>query len=131
MSPRLVDLLSLFVGIISAAALAAMIIQFPPSPIYEIVALLLILLAISGLTTPLWRRLLHKFLPKADAREIMVMSTRFGLWTGMFLASLVLLRVLNFMDRVLILAILVLIIMVEMLLQQRARSHHSRRRPRH
>ncbi len=131
MSPRLVDLLSLFVGLAAAAGLTAMIIQLPPSPLYEAAALLFILLAVAGLTAPLWRRLLRKLMGgKAGEGEITVMGVRFGMWTGLFVASLVLLRVLAFTDRVLILAILVLLIMVEMFLQQRAASKRGARRSR-
>ncbi len=131
MSPRLADFLSLFVGLAAAAALTAMITQRRPSPLYEAAALLLILLAVAGLTEPLWRRLLRKLVSgKAGEGEITVMGVRFGVWTGLFIAGLVLLRALNFTDRVLILAILALLIMIEMLLQQRAASKRGARRPR-
>ncbi len=131
MSPRLADFLSLFVGLAAAAALTAMITQRRPSPLYEAAALLLILLAVAGLTAPLWRRLLRKLVSgKAGEGEITVMGVRFGVWTGLFIAGLVLLRALNFTDRVLILAILALLIMIEMLLQQRAASKRGARRPR-
>ncbi len=130
MSPRFADLLSLFIGLLAVAGLAALIIQIPPSPFYEAVALLLILAAVAGLTMPLWRRLLRKLISKGDEQESLVVGMRFGLWTGLFAVALVLLRALDFMDRVLILAILVLLIMIEMFIQQHAARKRSVRRPR-
>jgi len=59
-----------------------------------------------------------------------VMGMRFGLWSGVFLASLALLKVLGFMDRVLVLAILGLLIMIEMFLQQNGDRKTASRRSR-
>ena len=130
MSSRLIDLLSLFVGVGAAAGLSYLILQKPPSALYEATALLLILIAVTGLTAPLWRLLLRKLINGADEEELTGMSIRFGFWTGLFIASLILLRILNFADRVLMLAILVLLIMIEMFLQQRAASKRGNRRTR-
>ncbi|HEY81322.1 MAG TPA: hypothetical protein G4O05_09660 [Caldilineae bacterium] len=130
MSPRLADILSLIAGLAAAAGLAALIIQVPPAPLYKAAALTLILIAVAGVAAPLWRRLLRQLIGKANDREIAAMGLRFGVWTGLFIASLVLLRVIHFLDRVLILAILLLLIMIEMFLQQHAARKRRARRPR-
>jgi hypothetical protein len=73
---------------------------------------------------------MKKVSPKSSSSEVTVMGLRLGLWSGIFVASVILLRILNFMDRVLILAVLALLIMIEMFLQQNAAKKRAARRGR-
>jgi ABC-type Co2+ transport system permease subunit len=130
MSPRLIDILSLLLGLLAGGGLAALVLRTPPTPMTGALALLLVLLTVMGLTAPIWRRVLRKLISEASERETAWMGVRFGVWTGLFVDSLLLLRVFQFMDRILILAILGLLIMLEMFLQQHAAKKRAARRPR-
>ncbi len=130
MNSRFADIFSLLVGLLATASLAYLIIQVPPSTLHQLMALLLVILMVMGLSAPIWRRILRKFIPRAKERETAIMGIRFGLWTGLFIATLLLLRVMHFMDRILILAILVLLIMIEMFLQQHAAQKRNAQRSR-
>lgn len=131
MNSRLVIFISLTVGALSSAGLAALVYYAPPTGALTALALLLIMLIVMGFSGPVWGAVLRRMMPKADGRTMVMMGMRFGLWSGIFSASLVLLKVLDFMDRVLILAILALLIMIEMFLQQNAgrkKTHRKSRR---
>ena len=117
-------------GALAGAGLAALIFYLPPATSSVALAIFLVLLTVMGFSTPVWRLVLHKILPKQNNRKVDIMSWRFGLWSGIFIASLVLLKILGFMDRVLILAILALLIMLEMFLQQNSVRKQSTTRSR-
>ena len=130
MSSRLSISLSLLVGLLALAGLGAIIVYLPPTSTFMGLALVLLLVSITGLTMPFWRLLLRRLLSEKDEGRLMAMSLRFGLWSGVFATSLVLLKLLNFMDSVLILAILALLIMMEMFFQQTSARRRSTRRTR-
>ncbi len=130
MNPRFADIFGLVMGLLTMISLAFLITQFPPSISHQLLALILILLMVVGFTTPIWRRILRKFIPSAREEETASMGLRFGLWTGLFIATLLFLRVMHFMDRILILAILALLIMIEMFLQQHAAQKRAKQRSR-
>ena len=130
MNSRLVILISLMAGALSAAGLAALIQYTAPTGALTALALLLIVLAVAGFSGPVWGAVLHRVMPKTGNRNAVMMGMRIGLWGGIFVASLVLLKILGFMDSVLILAILALLIMVEMFLQQNATRKTSSRKSR-
>ena len=127
MSPRWVDVLIWLMGLAAGAGLAALIWYVPPNPWSIMVGLLLVGLTLMGLSAPLWRRLLRKMIHKGEDGEIVRMGLRFGFWTGLFVAVLIFLQIQQFMDRILVLAILTLFIMVEMFLQQHAARKRGRR----
>ncbi len=127
MSSRWLDVGSGLVGLAAGAGLVALIWYVPPDPWMVMVALLLVLLTLMGLSAPLWRRLLRKVIHKGTEGDVARMGLRFGFWTGLFVAILIFLQIQQFMDRILVLAILALFIMVEMFLQQHAARKRSRR----
>ncbi len=126
MSPRLFDSLTLLVGLAAVAGLAALVLTTPPTPMLEAVALLLVLLAGFGLTAPVWHRLFQKLLPASHATSPMVMGGRFGVWTGLFLAGLLLLQITHMMGRILVLALLVILVMLETFFQQQTARRRRR-----
>ncbi len=130
MKQRLVMLASLIMGALSGVGLAAVVYYKPPTSFWTALALGLIIVAVMGITAPVWRLALRRFLPAADESEITRMSFRFGLWSGIFVASLILLKILGFMDGILVLAVLGLLIMLEMFLQQNAAHKRTSRRTR-
>jgi hypothetical protein len=130
MNARLTMSGSLLVGVASLAGLAALINLEQPSKWLIGLGLLLVVLAMLGFTAPVWRLIMKKVSPKSSSSEVTVMGLRLGLWSGIFVASVILLRILNFMDRVLILAVLALLIMIEMFLQQNAAKKRAARRGR-
>ncbi len=130
MNSRLSITISLLVGALALAGLGALVYSAPPSNALTALALLLVLLAVTGLTAPFWRLLLRRILSKRTDREITGMGLRFGLWSGVFATGVILLQVLGFMNQVLILALLALLIMIEMLFQQNADAKRPSRKTR-
>ena len=130
MSSRFWMTISLLAGGLSLAGLGVVVNYLPPSRALTALALLLILLVVAGLTAPLWRLILRRITSGRTDWEVMVMGLRFGLWSGIFVTSVVLLKLLGFMDRVLILALLALLIMIEMFFQQNAASKRPSRKTR-
>jgi len=128
MKSRTTIILSLLIGLLSGAGLAALIYYEPPTLLFRALALLLVVLTVMGLIGPVLGVIMRRIMPKSDAGRMTMMGLRFGLWLGIFTASLILLKMLNFMDTVLILAILALLMMIEMFLQQNAaRKNPSRK----
>jgi len=125
MSSRFAMSASMTVGILAVVGLGALVYYEPPTSLFTALALFLVLVAVSGVTSPFWRLLLRKVFSRRNEQEVTKVSLRFGLWTGVFIASVMLLKVLDFMDRVLILAVLALLIMLEMFFQQ----NEARKRP--
>jgi uncharacterized membrane protein YcaP (DUF421 family) len=118
----------LLIGLLSGAGLATLIYYEPPTLLFRALALLLVVLTVMGLIGPVLGVIMRRIMPKSDAGRMTMMGLRFGLWLGIFTASLILLKMLNFMDTVLILAILALLMMIEMFLQQNAaRKNPSRK----
>jgi MFS family permease len=130
MKSRTIVILSLLIGLLSGAGLAALVYYEPPTSLLRALALALIVLTVAGLIGPVLGVILRKIMPKADAGRMTMMGLRFGLWLGIFIASLVLLKMLHFMDSVLILAILALLMMIEMFLQQNAARKNPSRKSR-
>ena len=130
MKHRAIMVGSLVTGALASAGLAALVIYMPPTTVWTALALALIVVIVMGFSAPVWRAVLHRFMPKKDAREITILGFRFGLWSGIFIASIFLLRIMGFTDRVLILAILALLIMIEMFLQQSGTRKKTSRRTR-
>lgn len=123
-------IISPLVGALSLAGLGAMVYNTTPSNALTVLALLLVLLAVTGLTAPFWRLFLRRILSKRSGREITGMGLRFGLWSGVFATGVLLLQVLGFMNQVLILALLALLIMIEMLFQQNTDTKRPSRKTR-
>ncbi len=130
MNSRLVIFISLMVGALSGAGLIALVYYEPPTGAFTALALLLVVLSVTGLSGPVWGVVLRRVMPKTADRTVMMMGMRFGLWGGIFLASFVLLNILGYMDSVLVLAILALLIMIEMFIQQNVARKKSSRRSR-
>ncbi len=121
---------SLGIGALAGVGLAVVVYYEPPTSFWTVVALGLVVMAVMGVTAPLWRLALRRIMPALDEGEITRMSFRFGLWSGIFVASLILLKILGFMDSILILAILGLLIMLEMFLQQNTSHKRTSRKTR-
>ncbi len=121
---------SLLIGLLSLAGLGALIYLEPPNNTRIALGLALVVLAAMGLTAPIWRQIMKKVTPKSSDREVTLVGLRLGLWTGIFLASIAVLKLINFLDRVLVLAILALLIMIEMFLQQNAAKKRASGRSR-
>jgi flagellar basal body-associated protein FliL len=119
---------SLLVGLLSLAGLGALIYLEPPNSNRIALGLVLVVLAVMGITAPVWRQAMKKATPKSSDREVTLVGLRLGLWSGIFLASIAMLKLVNFLDRVLVLAILALLIMIEMFLQQNAAKKRAARR---
>jgi len=118
MTPRFIIGSVLAIGLISGIGLILLFLYAPISPSFVALALLLVVFAVMGLSGPVWWLILRKLMPQMDIREVVAMGARFSLWSGIFLASLMILKMLGFIDSILILAILALLIMIEMFLQQ-------------
>ncbi len=130
MFTRFSTLISLTMGALAAAGLAALVYSVPPTRFRVAIALFLIGVMTIGFTYPLWVVLLRKLLPGKAKDDLLVMGLRFGVWSGIFVTSLFLLKFLHFLDRVVILAILALLMMVETLLQQRQSAQDKRSKKR-
>jgi len=129
MKSRISTFGSLLISIVALAGLITLIIYVPPTRLWLALAIFLVMLVVGGLFVPIWQMILHRFLSQQNEQEINFMGWRFGLWTGIFVASLIGLKILGFADRVLILAIFALLMMLEMFLQQNSiRQRSSRRR---
>lgn len=129
MKSRISTFGSLLISIVALAGLITLIIYVPPTRLWLTLAIFLVMLVVGGLFVPIWQMILHRFLSQQNEQEINFMGWRFGLWTGIFVASLIGLKILGFADRVLILAIFALLMMLEMFLQQNSiRQRSSRRR---
>jgi len=115
---RVTPTLTLVLGIMAGIGLVALVIYSPPTSWGVVLALFLVLVAVMGISTPIWRMFLQKILPKQKNYVTDAMSWRFGLWTGIFAASVLLLRILGFANNVLFLAVFALLIMMEMFWQQ-------------
>ena len=122
---------SLLMGALALAGLGALIYLEKPSTFRIALGLLLIVLMVMGLTAPFWRLFMKKIIPGNTGDDATAAGLRLGLWSGIFVASVLLLRITNFMDRVLVLAILALLIMIEMFLQQNAAKKRTSKRGRH
>ena len=130
MTARMIRLSALGLGVLAAAGLGVLAYAVPPSPPWIALALLLIALTVMGLSASVWGLIVHKLAPKSSAESAMLMGLRLGLWTGLFVASVLLLQLLGFTDRVLILVILALLIMIETFLQQNAARKKTGKRSR-
>ena len=128
MRTRLLMFGSLLLGALSLAGLGALIYLENPSTILIAAVLLLIVLTVMGFTAPLWRLIMKKIIPGNRENDATAAGLRLGLWSGIFVASVLLLKIVNFMDRVLILAILAMLIMIEMFLQQNAAKKRTSER---
>ena len=128
MRTRLLMFGSLLMGVLSLAGLGALIYLEAPSNTWIAAGLLLVVLTIMGFTAPLWRLVMKKIIPGNNGDGATMAGLRLGLWSGIFVASVLLLKIVNFMDRVLILAILAMLIMIEMFLQQNAAKKRTSKR---
>ncbi|RME85319.1 MAG: hypothetical protein D6775_03120 [Caldilineae bacterium] len=122
MSLRRTYLLALFVGLLSWAALAALVYYRPPEPPLPWVALLLLTLATATTTVPLWGRVQQRLTPTISPDALRVIALREGLWAGLFVAGYLLLRVSGLLDSVLLLVLLTLFVLLENFFQGRSRS---------
>ena len=120
MTLRITYFASVSLGVLAWGGLAALIYYFPPESLTLAAALLLLVLAIAGTSVPLWGRLQARLTPKMIQPAVRNAALRQGLWAGLFAASVVVLRLLQLLDWILVLVLLILFIMLETFIQQRS-----------
>ena len=125
-------LIFFILGILAAGGLGALIIMQAPNTPLIALALLLLLLAVFGLTGPVWIQLFRKILPAEHQAQTLSMGARFGLWTAIFAVALVSLKLFGFLERFFVLIILGMIMLLEMLIQQNQKQTRPHtRKPKH
>lgn len=122
MSPRATYLSSFTIGLLAWGGLAALVVYTKPeTPLHIFAALGLLIIAIGGTTTPLWGRIQRRISSPEETGSTPKLAMRQGLWAGMFIASVLMFRFFGLDDWILILVLLILFVMLETFLQQRAR----------
>ena len=129
MSTRSAIFVSLLIGLLGWGALAALIIRTGPEPVFIALALVSAAIAIAGTTMPIWLRLQQRLTPGLRRPDLVAAAAREGVWTGMFVAALLVLHIFSFLDWVLALVLLVLFAMLEAFLQQRSREASAKPAP--
>lgn len=129
MSTRSAIIISLLIGSLAWGALAALIMLAGPHPSYVALALALTAIALAATSIPMWLRLQQRIAPHIGKRDLLAAATREGIWTGLFVAALLVLRVFRFLDWVLALVLLVLFAMLEVFLQQRRQEASAKSAP--
>ena len=119
MSTRTAYILSLLVGLLSWGALAAVVYYLSPDSHWnQAMALLLLVVAISATAAPLWGRV-HRRLSPESKQPVLRVAFRQGLWSGLFIAILLIFHFVGLLDWILVLVTLMLFALLEAFLQQR------------
>lgn len=108
--------------------MAALINYTKPNSSEIVLAAPLVVLTVAGLTTPLWLLLQRRLVPGLPARPLVRAALREGLWTGLYMALVVGLRVFGYLDWLMMLVLATLFIMLELFLQQRQRPQPAARK---
>lgn len=119
MSPRIASSISLLVALLAGAGLAALVNYTKPSSPGIMLAAPLVVLVVGGLSMPLWLLAQRRLTPTLPARLLVRTAGREGLWSGLYAALLVGLRVFGSLDWVMVVVLAALFIMLELFLQQR------------
>ena len=120
MSPRRFVVISLVVAVLAWAGLAGLVYLLDPTPVLIPAAAVLAVLAVAATTSPLWLRVQQRLTPGLPAGRLPGVALRQGLWSGLFVAAVLLLRVYHLLDWVLAMVLLALFVMLEAFLQQRS-----------
>ena len=119
MKPRIAILISVLVAMAAWVGLAGLVRQFQPTPPLLAAALALVAIAVSGTTMPFWYLLQRRLAPKRSPKTLVGVALREGVWTGLFAAALLFLRVNDLRNGVLVLVLAVVLFLLETFLQQR------------
>ena len=119
MKPRIAILISVLVAMAAWVGLAGLVRQFQPTPTLLAAALALVAIAVSGTTMPFWYLLQRRLAPKRSPKTLVGVALREGVWTGLFAAALLFLRVNDLLNGVLVLVVVVVLFLLETFLQQR------------
>ena len=119
MKPRIAILISVLVAMAAWAGLAGLVRQFQPTPPLLAAALALVAIAVAGTTVPFWYLLQRRLAPKRNPKTWVGVALREGVWTGLFAAALLFLRLNDLLNGVLVLVLAVVLFLLETFLQQR------------
>lgn len=122
MSLRRLLLISWTLALLCWGALAAIVHLFAPSQVWQAVALVLATAGAATTTTPLWWRVQQRLDAQVKVEALPRLAARQGLWAGLFVGLVLLLRLLQALDGALVLVLLALFVMLEMLIQQRGQK---------
>lgn len=125
MTPRVAAFLSLFVALLAGAGFAALVNYTKPSTPGILLALPLLILIVVGLSIPIWLLIQRRLAPKLASGVLVRTALREGLWSGLYAALLILLRVFGYLDWVMVVVLAALFIMLELFLQQRQRPQQA------
>ena len=125
MKPRIAIPISLLVALAAWVGLAGLVRQLQPSPPLLAAALALVAIAVAGTTMPFWYLLQRRLAPKRSPKTMVGSAWREGVWLGLFAAALLLLRVYNLLNGVLILVLAVVLFLLETFLQQRGAARQA------
>ena len=128
MSLRVKFGLIFFIGLLGWAGLAALVYVTPPEPRYQLLAILLLVVAVIGTTAPIWGRIQMRITPKMDRKALPGIALRQAVWTGLIAGSVVVLQLSDLLDGIMILVVVVLFVLLETFLQQRRQYRASRSR---
>ena len=127
MSQRKFLILSWFIAATAIAGLAALVWFAPPTNSLVVLALFLVLVAVTFASAPIWYRVQQRWSANTPRQSLPYIATRQGLWTGLFIIMILSLRILRLLDWVLVFVVLVLFIMAEVFLQQHRQLREMRK----
>ena len=87
---------------------------------------MLIVIAITGTTAPLWGRIQQRLTPDIEDETLRWTALRQGLWLGLFVAALIFFRISGLLDWILVLVLGFLFVLLETFLQQRKQWREMR-----
>lgn len=125
MKPRSAILISVLMAVAAWAGLAALVRQLQPTPGLLAAALALVAIGVAGATMPFWYLLQRRLAPKRNPKSLTGVALREGVWTGLFAAALLFLRVRDLLNGVLVLVLAVVLFLLETFLQQRRASRQA------
>ncbi len=120
MKPRLAIAISLLLAAAAWACLAGIVRQFQPTPRLMGAALGLAVIAVAATTMPFWYALQRRLARGRHPRILVGSSVREGLWTGLFVGALLVLRYYDLLNGVLVLVIALALFLLETFLRQRS-----------
>ena len=123
-------LISFITGLLATGGLAALIYTQAPTSLLIVLALMLLLLAVWGLTAPVWILFFRKILSQERQQMLAGMGLRFGLWSGIFVTTLTVLQLIGFLERVFVLTTLAMLMLAEMFIQQKKAGQNKSSRKR-
>lgn len=129
MTLRQILLPSILIALLSLGMLAVLVIYIPPTLPTVALALLLVTLAIAAVTAPILGRIQQRIAPPSRADELPRLAIRQGLWAGLYVATLLILRLLHLLDPIFALVLLALFILIENFLQTRASWQQTSPKP--